>query len=126
MRAWLGVTAIALVLSSCGAGDGGASDLATIRGTVVLGPMCPVENVSSPCPDQPLVGVEIQATATDGDVEATAVSGADGRFAIDVHGGDYVLQAIVDEPGRSAKPVEVSVPAGGSVRVTVPVDSGIR
>ena len=33
---------------------------------------------------------------------------------------------IVGEPGRSAKPVAVSVPPGGSVRVTVPVDSGIR
>jgi hypothetical protein len=89
--------------------------------------MCPVETETSPCPDQPLPGIEVKAIGSGGDVAATAVSDEQGRFSMRVPGGEYELEAVLDDdPSRSAKPVEVSVESGAEVRIDVPVDSGIR
>ena len=87
-------TALSLVvlLGACGEpGSEGEGELGTIQGVVLLGPVCPVETETSPCPDEPLSGVEVVAVDQDGN-ETTAVSGSDGRFS---HGR---------EPGRVHAP----------------------
>jgi hypothetical protein len=129
MRRLLPLLLLLLLLPSCreaapGSEGGG---LATIAGTVLLGPMCPVETEASPCPDEPLPGIEVKAIGSNGGVAATAVSDEEGRFSMRVAGGDYTLEAVLDDdPSRSARPVEVSVESGAKVEVDVPVDSGIR
>ena len=118
-----------LLLSACAdaeQGSGGGSEPATIRGTVLLGPTCPVETAESACPPEPLADVRVQVLGTDGDVLATAVSGADGTFDLSVAPGSYLLQAVGEDAGRSAKPVRVTVGEGQELEVEVPVDSGIR
>ncbi len=98
-----------------------------VRGTVLLGPTCPVETIESPCPDRPLADVEVQVLQGD-DVVAAVRSDGDGRFTVALDPGDYVLQAVIEEggPGMSAKPIDVMVTSGAFAEVTVPVDSGIR
>ncbi len=107
------------------AGSGDA--LGTIRGAVLLAPTCPVESTATPCPGRPLAGVPVRVVDDEGVVRASAVSGNDGTFVIDVAPGSYLLTAsIQDDPARSVAPVRVAVRAGEVVRSDVVVDSGIR
>jgi hypothetical protein len=116
-----------LFLVACGGRGASTTGDSGIRGTVLLGPTCPVETVESPCPDRPLADVEIHVLQG-GDVVATVGSDGDGRFAVALDPGQYVVQAVVEPggPGMSAKPVDVSVTSGAFTDVNVPVDSGIR
>lgn len=119
---------VLLLLTAC-ASDGGDEAAASsgVRGQVLLGPTCPVVNEGSPCPDEPVGGVEVRAL-TDGETIAETTSGEDGRFELELPPGRYTLEAVVDPggPGMFAKPVAVTVTAGAFVEVVVPVDSGIR
>lgn len=117
------------VLAGCARGSSEGSDerLGTIRGSVLLAPTCPVESIASPCPEHPLAGVPVRVVDADGNVRASAVSGDDGAFTIDVAPGSYLLTASIEEdPARSVAPVRVVARAGEVVHADVLVDSGIR
>src|SRR6266540_5182449 len=127
MRRMPAISILLLFLVACaGRGPSTTGDTG-IRGTVLLGPTCPVETLESPCPDRPLADVEIHVLQG-GDVVATVRSDGEGRFAVALDPGRYEVQAVVEEggPGMSAKPVDVSVTSGAFTDVSVPVDSGIR
>jgi len=119
-----------ILLSACARGPSAGSDdepVGTIRGAVLLAPTCPVESIESPCPARPLAGVPVLAVDDEGNVRADTVSDDDGRFAMDVAPGAYVLTASIQEdPARSVKPVRVDVVGGEVVHSDVVVDSGIR
>jgi hypothetical protein len=124
-------TLLALIAASLLAGACAASSSTTgsgesgIRGTVLLGPTCPVETIEHPCPDKPIVA-NVVVSSPQGKKVAGARSGDDGRFSVSVPPGDYVI-TVADLQGIPfAKPVSVSVPDGEFVEVTVSVDSGIR
>ena len=117
------------LLAGCARGSSEGSDerLGTIRGSVLLAPTCPVETTESPCPGRPLAGVPVRVVDADGNVRASAVSGDDGAFTIEVAPGSYLLTASIEEDAaRSVKPVRVAVRAGEGVHADVVVDSGIR
>ena len=126
MRRLVALSFLLLFLVAC-AGRASSSGDSGIRGTVLLGPTCPVETVESPCPDRPLADIEVQMLQG-GDVVAAVRSDADGRFTVALDPGHYTLQAVVEAggPGMSAKPVDVTVTSGEFLEVNVPVDSGIR
>jgi hypothetical protein len=116
------------VFSACAGGSAPSSArTGTVRGTVLLGPTCPVESLESPCPDQPAEGVEVQAIRGE-TVSATAVSESDGGFTLDLAPGTYLLQAVVEPggPGMSAQPTRVTVREGDVANVIVLLDTGIR
>jgi len=119
-----------ILFSACARGPSTGSDdeaVGTIRGAVLLAPTCPVESIESPCPARPLAGVPVLAVDDEGNVRADTVSDDDGRFAMDVAPGAYVLTASIQEdPARSVKPVRVDVVGGEVVHSDVVVDSGIR
>lgn len=128
----LAATLVLLVASACADGTdeardaGGGSGVATIRGTVVRGPTCPVETDDSPCPDAPVADVEVQALSG-GVVEARATTDAEGRFSMEVAPGDYLVRAREAEGlGMLAKPSVVTVGEDEVVEVTVLIDTGIR
>jgi hypothetical protein len=117
------------LLAGCARGSSEGSDerLGTIRGSVLLAPMCPVESSESPCPGRPLAGVTVRVVDADGNVRASAVSDDDGAFTIDVAPGSFLLTASIEEDSaRSVGPVRVAVGAGEVVHADVLVDSGIR
>jgi hypothetical protein len=118
-----------VLLAACARGSSAGSDdrLGTIRGEVLLAPMCPVESIQSPCPGRPLAGVPVRVVDADGEVRASAVSDDRGAFTIDVTPGSYLLTASIEQDAaRSVEPVRVEVRAGEVVRSDVMVDSGIR
>jgi hypothetical protein len=122
------VLLVLLLLTAC-ASDGGdeAASSSGVRGQVLLGPTCPVVQEGSPCPNEPVGGVEVRAL-TDGEAIAQTTSDENGRFELELPPGRYTLEAVVgpDGPGMFSKPVAVTVTAGVFVEVAVPVDSGIR
>jgi hypothetical protein len=80
-----------------------------IQGIVLLGPMCPVEQASSPCPDKPIAAT-VRINGPQG--ETTVRSGSDGRFQAALAPGHYTLQADRLQPIRTSKPIDVIVFAG--------------
>jgi hypothetical protein len=114
-----------LSLASCGQDASGTKAETGVRGVVLAGPQCPVEQAGSPCPDEPMANVEVQATAG-GSAVATARTDAQGRFELPLEPGDYVIEAVLPAGPPSAKPTSVTVPPHGFSQVTVLVDTGIR
>ncbi|MGH2659092.1 MAG: hypothetical protein ACRDHS_05335 [Actinomycetota bacterium] len=126
MKRSASLSILILILAACANRAAPSAD-SGVRGIVLLGPTCPVVTEESPCPDTPLADTEIQVLRG-GDEEASVRSADDGRFAVALKPGHYVLQAMVEAggPGMFAKPLEVDVSANAWVDVTVSVDTGIR
>jgi hypothetical protein len=116
---------LSLALMACGNG-GHARPGTGIRGTVSIGPQCPVEQANSPCPDRPFQG-QVQATAADG-VTTTTTTDVDGRFTIDVPPGTYDVVALTTNGGGppTAIPQTVVVREGAYTSIALELDSGIR
>jgi len=123
------LVAVALAVTACAdaaivgtSGKGAAG----IQGKVLLGPMCPVQQVGSPCPDKP-IEADITVTDSDGKTVATGHSHADGTYRISLLPGSYTVTA--KRPGGGfgfGKPVTVNVSDGTDVQLNLLVDSGIR
>jgi hypothetical protein len=117
-----------LALSACADASsvGSGTHTAGIRGKVLLGPMCPVVQAGSPCPDRP-IEADITVTSLDGRIVATGHSSADGRYRISLPPGSYTVTA--ERPDGlfgAGKPITVDVTAGTYVQLNLLVDSGIR
>jgi hypothetical protein len=121
----LALVPLLLVLIACGKG-GVAQPGTGIRGSVSIGPQCPVEQANSPCPDRPFQG-QVQATAADG-ATTTTTTDADGRFTVDVSPGTYDVVALTTNGGGppTAIPQTVVVREGAYTSVALELDSGIR
>jgi hypothetical protein len=121
---------IALLLfatAACGSRSGGSGqDIGSIAGTVRIGPMCPVVQAGSPCPDQPWAGT-IRVMTTTGTTVTETRSGKDGTFSVDVPTGTYDVVAKPEGMGPpTGDPRRVSVRAGATTKVALTLDSGIR
>lgn len=116
--------AVSLGVSAC-APRPAAHDAATgVRGTVLMGPACPVERSDSPCPDRPVAASVVVTDAT-GARLAHARTDANGVFAIALAPGTYTVTATPAGWPRSAS-ADVTVRQGRYVPVRLVVDSGIR
>jgi hypothetical protein len=108
-------------------GGEGRTGASGIRGTVLLGPQCPVVVEGSPCPDTPF-DADIQVLDRTGEVVTTVHSGEDGTFEVALDPGTYTLQGVPSEgsPFPFAKPVTVTVEPETFTEITVNFDTGIR
>ena len=95
-----------------------------IRGDVKLGPTCPVESLTSPCPDRPFQG-DVRATASDGST-TTVSTDAQGRFTMNLRAGLYVVAAVTGSGLPRPVPQSVQVQDGAYAQVALEVDTGIR
>ena len=114
------------LLGACARAAAPSSGTSTtgIRGVVLLGPMCPVEQANSPCPDKPMADTEVDVMQS-GAVVATATTDAQGRFETAVPAGTYIVQAVTTGI-QSSRGVSTTVTDGSFSSVSVLVDSGIR
>ncbi len=112
-------------LTACGPNDVPADT--GVRGTVLVGPMCPVVQMGTDCPDKPLQA-ELEVTGSDKKVIARSRSDFAGRFEIPLAPGDYTLVAVPPNPGGPpyAPSIMFSVSEGEWTTLKVQYDSGIR
>lgn len=98
-----------------------------VRGSVLIGPTCPVVRVGTECPDRAFQSV-LEVQQVDGRVVAQAESDDAGRFQIALPPGDYVLVPAAPNPGAPpyASPLPFSVTQGVWTTLAVQFDSGIR
>jgi hypothetical protein len=118
---------VAFALGACAGPAATAAADTGIKGTVTLGPTCPVEQPGqAPC-ITPYVATLVIANAQNGKEVARVTSAADGSFRVAVPPGDYV---IAPQPGAdnypTGQPVSVHVAAGSFTDVAVLYDTGIR
>jgi hypothetical protein len=110
-------------------GGGGGSGPATIEARLIAGPVCPVEqNPPDPnCAPRPVANADVVLRDPTGAEVARGVSDADGLVAFSVPAGAYYVEPgpVVGLMGQ-AEAVAVAVPAGGSGRVVLAYDTGIR
>ncbi|MDL2335674.1 MAG: SpaA isopeptide-forming pilin-related protein [Chloroflexota bacterium] len=101
-----------------------------IKGTVLLGPTCPVEaspGGSNAVPCLTPYAATMAVLDNEGVKVATITSGADGKFQVDLPPGDYV---VTPESGTDtypiAQPQSVTVATGVYTDIEVNYDTGIR
>ncbi|HEX6475057.1 MAG TPA: carboxypeptidase-like regulatory domain-containing protein [Candidatus Limnocylindria bacterium] len=106
-----------------------SAQTASLEGIAVAGPTCPVvtDPPQSGCEDQPVEGARLVIVDRTGDEVATVVTGADGRFQVDLAPGTYEVQPQpVEGLMHTAVPVTVHVASGEPAEVTISYDTGIR
>lgn len=122
-------TMVALAaLSGCG----GATDLFDpdalqgIQGVALRGPICPVQSLEDPCPDQPhQAWVTVRAAATGGFVTRFR-TGEDGMFRVGLKPGSYTLDPEGGDPFPAVSEQDVEVLEGIYTDVVISFDTGIR
>jgi hypothetical protein len=96
-----------------------------IQGQVSIGPLCPVEQVGVPCPDQPYQAI-LTVRAPDGRRVARFSTDAQGRFRIALSPGSYILHPESPAVMPHAADVPFTVLPGQYTSLAISYDSGIR
>jgi len=118
--------ALLLIATACGSDAllGPDADQG-IDGLVLLGPICPVQTLEDPCPDEPY-SARIQVLTERGAQVTTVRSGGDGRFRVGLRPGRYTLRPQPGDPFPTAADEDVEVAEGVFTEVTIHFDTGIR
>ncbi|CAN5742163.1 hypothetical protein BH23CHL7_BH23CHL7_03910 [soil metagenome] len=124
-----------LIATACDLGpplDPGATPAppSGIRGTVLLGPTCPISSEPDPLNPIPcLTPYVAQLVILDADNRPVqnVTSDTDGRFEVTLPPGEYVITPRAgDQPFPVAQPLSVTVVAGEYAEVEINYDTGIR
>jgi hypothetical protein len=121
-------SAMLLAFAACGSGDDSTptpEGEGTVSGTLVIGPLCPVEPCTNPI--NPYTGLQI-VVRTDTETIATIDVGEDGSFSGVVPAGEYVLDVTpcLHLGCGAVLPGSVTVRDGQDSRVPLNIDTGIR
>ncbi|MDX6226627.1 MAG: hypothetical protein QOI76_17 [Frankiales bacterium] len=119
---------MAVVVAACGRAaptPESSPSAASVHGTVLASPSCPVERVDSPCPPMPVRDADVVASLN-GAVVAHTRSATDGSFELALPGGSFTLTATTNGGYRQSASQAVLVPDAGAIKVTITLDSGIR
>jgi hypothetical protein len=124
--ATIGAALLAVVACTpAGASPSPTAPASGIRGTVLLGPTCPVEQAGQPPCVTPYAAVLVVTDSNDREVARTTAR-ADGSFEIALPPGDYVIVPQPGNPFPQAQPTDVSVARGEFAEVQINYDTGIR
>jgi len=83
-----------------------------IEGQVLIGPMCPVVQEGTPCPDEPYQATIVIWNAERTKEIVTIETTADGRFRVPLPPGDYYVNATLR--GGDAMIMDLALAAGGT------------
>jgi len=122
---------VALACGSIGLSGDTPTPPSGIKGTVILGPTCPVVGGTesfNPVPEACLTPYAAQMVVLDDEnkVVAHISSSSDGTFQVDVAPGDYVVTPATTDSYPIAQPVSVTVVPGQYVTIQINYDTGIR
>ncbi len=122
------LAASVLVVTACGtvaATPSPSTAASGIRGTILLGPTCPVQQPgASPCLTP--YAATIVVTDSDDRPVARTTAGPDGRFQVSLPPGEYVVLPQPGNPFPQAQPLDVTVVPGQFADVQINYDTGIR
>lgn len=98
-----------------------------VRGTVTIGPTCPVERIppDPQCADKPYATTFV-ITSTSGMSAGTVTSGADGTYKLGLAPGNYVIALQKSGVMPSMAPQSFTVSANTYTTLNLSLDSGIR
>jgi hypothetical protein len=98
-----------------------------VKGQALIGPMCPVMQTESPCPDQPYQTTLIVLTL-EGQEVTRIQTDTEGKFAVNLPPGEYILHPYIPaaRPVPSAPDVPFTVVPDQFTNIIVTFDSGIR
>ena len=96
-----------------------------IVGMIFIGPICPVMQSDTPCPDQPYPATIVVQDRSGKRVTQFQTDSA-GQFKVSLAPGTYTLVPQSPNGFTRASPQDVTVSAGQFTRVTINYDSGIR
>ena len=113
---------ICLLLAAC---RPTATPASGIEGQVLIGPMCPVVQAGTPCPDQPYQAV-LHVQDDRGQLVAEVETDAIGMFKLPLAPGDYTIVPQSPDGFTQAAEQAVTVTANSFTLVTINYDSGIR
>jgi hypothetical protein len=130
----LAVAGLTFGLAACGQAPNGAPGATTpvpggIRGSVILGPTCPVggePGSTDPVPCLTPYSAQLVILDEQNQVAGRVTSGADGSFEITLPPGTYLITPLGGDPFPIAQPVSVTVRAGEYLEVQINYDTGIR
>ena len=104
------------------------SAMGTIRGTVSVSPICPVERVDTPCVTPPEVytsrKIVVYNSSGTSKIQETALQG-DGSYSLELNPGDYLLQIVPAGIGAGEKK-SVTIKTNTTKTIDFAIDSGIR
>ncbi len=103
-----------------------SSATALVSGVVEASPGCPVERPGHDCRPRLLGDVQVVARPLPAGVTATTRTRADGRYALRLRQGRYMLVAAMRQVVPRCPPVLVSVTSLAPVSININCDSGIR
>ena len=120
--------AAAALLFACKSEDEAPPLTSGIEGQVLIGPMCPVIQQGTPCPDEPYAATIVVWNADRTKKVRTFETGSDGRFRVPLAPGEYYVDPQPPDTGGPPTPIPqtVTVPAGRFLQITIEYDSGIR
>ena len=122
------VAATAAFLFACKSEEEKPPATSGIEGQVLIGPMCPVVQEGTPCPDEPYQATIVIWNADRTKEVVTIETKSDGRFRVPLTPGEYYIDPQPPESGGPPTPIPqtVTVPPDSFLQVTVQYDSGIR
>ena len=121
-------TAIVATSTANGGGSSSVPHDSGVRGTVLLGPTCPVERMppDPACADKPYATTVVVHHTGSSFVFATGESDASGAFEFWLPPGSYTLTAGSGKTLPRCAGVDVTVAASGYATTTISCDTGIR
>ena len=128
MKTRLVLSLLFLVLvSACGPTVNDPAEPLTsgVKGQALIGPACPVIRVDTPCPDQPHQTTLIILTL-DGREVTRLDTDAEGKFAVNLPPGDYVLHPENGNRMPFAGDVPFTVLENQFTNVIITFDNGMR
>lgn len=99
-----------------------------VRGRVRAGPTCPVETdpPDPDCEDQPVAGAVLRFFDADGKEVAVVESNAEGRFALRLRAGTYLVEPQPDDRYLGTAPAQEFTVGDTDVLLDIRYDTGIR
>jgi cytoskeletal protein RodZ len=102
----------------------------TLKGTMTIGPICPVEQVDHPCKPTPEMYAAHPVSVYTSDrskLVATLTPDANGNFSTALPAGTYLVDTQHQRIGSvQGVPTTLTVTSGQSVTISISVDTGIR
>ena len=120
--------AAAVLLFACKSEEEAPPVDSGIEGQVLIGPMCPVVQEGTPCPDQPYQATIDVWNADRSQKLRTFETDSEGLFRVPLAPGEYYIDPQPPDTGGPPTPIPqtVTVSANSFVQVTIEYDSGIR